>query len=169
MNNLEKIVLLSWYADENIDFVLKNNQKKYTQEERAGVDDDKVHKKNDLYDIKTVQGLIEYIDQCDISDLKIYSKHTHIHQGGLNPEILIVNDFPNSEEEDQSNNILAEDCKELLVKMLGAINVELKGNTIINTFFWRTPGDRRPTSNEIDKCRPFFYKMIELLITFSND
>ena len=96
MNNLEKIVLLSWYADENIDFVLKNNQKKYTQEERAGVDDDKVHKKNDLYDIKTVQGLIEYIDQCDISDLKIYSKHTHIHQGSLNPEILIVNDFPNS-------------------------------------------------------------------------
>ena len=94
---------------------------------------------------------------------KIYSKHTHIHQGSLNPEILIVNDFPNSEEEDQSNNILAEDCKELLIKMLGAINVELKENTIINTFFWRTPGDRRPTSNEIDKCRPFFYKIIELL------
>ena len=47
--------------------------------------------------------------------------------------------------------------------MLGAVNIELKGNTIINTFFWRTPGDRRPTSNEIDKCRPFFYKMIELL------
>ena len=44
MNNLEKIVLLNWYADENIDFVLKNNQKKYTQEERAGVDDDIVHK-----------------------------------------------------------------------------------------------------------------------------
>lgn len=163
MNNLEKIVLLNWYADENIDFVLKKNQKIYTQEERAGLDYDKIHKKNDLYDIKTVQGLIEYIDQCDISDLKIYSKNTHIHQGSLNPEILIVNDFPNSEEEDWSNNILDEDCKELLVKMLRAINVELKENTIINTFFWRTPGDRRPTSNEIDKCRPFFYKIIELL------
>ena len=107
--------------------------------------------------------MIEYIDECDISDLKIYSKNTHIHQGSLNPEILIVNDFPNSEEEDWSNNILDEDCKELLVKMLRAINVELKQNTIINTFFWRTPGDRRPTSNEIDKCRPFFYKIIELL------
>ena len=163
MNNLEKIVLLNWYADENIDFVLKKNQKIYTQEERAGLDYDKIHKKNDLYDIKTVQGLIEYIDECDISDLKIYSKNTHIHQGSLNPEILIVNDFPNSEEEDWSNNILDEDCKELLVKMLRAINVELKQNTIINTFFWRTPGDRRPTSNEIDKCRPFFYKIIELL------
>ena len=163
MNNLEKIVLLNWYADENIDFVLKKNQKIYTQEERAGLDYDKIHKKNDLYDIKTVQGLIEYIDECDISDLKIYSKNTHIHQGSLNPEILIVNDFPNSEEEDWSNNILDEDCKELLVKMLRAINVELKENTIINTFFWRTPGDRRPTSNEIDKCRPFFYKIIELL------
>jgi len=163
MNNLEKIVLLNWYADENIDFVLKKNQKIYTQEERAGLDYDKIHKKNDLYDIKTVQGLIEYIDECDISDLKIYSKNTHIYQGSLNPEILIVNDFPNSEEEDWSNNILDEDCKELLVKMLRAINVELKENTIINTFFWRTPGDRRPTSNEIDKCRPFFYKIIELL------
>ena len=163
MNNLEKIVLLNWYADENIDFVLKKNQKIYAQEERAGLDYDKIHKKNDLYDIKTVQGLIEYIDECDISDLKIYSKNTHIYQGSLNPEILIVNDFPNSEEEDWSNNILDEDCKELLVKMLRAINVELKENTIINTFFWRTPGDRRPTSNEIDKCRPFFYKIIELL------
>ena len=49
--------------------------KKFTQEEHAGEGYDKVHKKNDLYDIKTVQGLIEYIDQCDISDLKIYSKH----------------------------------------------------------------------------------------------
>ena len=163
MNNLEKIVLLNWYVDENIDFALEKNQKKHSQEERAGANYNKVHKKNDLYDIKTVQGLIEYIDKCDISDLEIYSKHTHIHQGNLNPEILIVNDFPNSEEEDQSNNILAEDCKELLVKMLGAINVEFKENAIINTFFWRTPGDRRPTSNEIDKCRPFFYKIIELL------
>ena len=48
MNNLEKIVLLNWYADENIDFVLKKNQKKFTQEKHAGVDYDKVHKKNDL-------------------------------------------------------------------------------------------------------------------------
>ena len=77
MNNLEKIVLLNWYADENIDFVLNKHQKKFTQEERAGTDYDKVHKKNDLYGIKTVQGLIEYIDQCNISDLKIYSKHTN--------------------------------------------------------------------------------------------
>ena len=123
MNNLEKIVLLNWYVDENINFVLKNNQKKYSSKELSGIDYDKVHKKNDLGNVKTVQGLIEYIDQCDISDLKTYSKFTHIHQGSLNPEILIVNDFPNSEEEDQSNNLMAEDCKELLVNMLGAINI----------------------------------------------
>ena len=163
MNNLEKIVLLNWYVDENINFVLKNNQKKYSSKELLGVDSDKVHKKNDLGNVKTVQGLIEYIDQCDISDLKTYSKFTHIHQGSLNPEILIVNDFPNSEEEDQSNNLLAEDCKKLLVNMLGAINIDLAENTIINTFFWRTPGDRRPTLNEINNCKPFFDKIIELL------
>ena len=163
MNNLEKIVLLNWYIDENINFVLENNQKKYVLEERSGIDHDKAHKKNDLEDVKTVRGLMEYIDQCDVSDLKIYSKHTHLHQGSLHPEILIVNDFPNSEEEDQSNNILADDCKNLLVKMLGAINVVLEENAIINTFFWRTPGDRRPTLNEIDKCKPFFHKIIELL------
>ena len=107
--------------------------------------------------------MLEYIDQCDISDLKIYSKHTHIHQGSLNPEILIVNDFPNSEQEDQSNNILDVECKKLLVNMLGAININLGENAIINTFFWRTPGDRRPTLKEIDKCKPFFHKIIELL------
>ena len=49
------------------------------------------------------------------------------------------------------------------LRCLGRLMLNLRKNTIINTFFWRTPGDRRPTSNEIDKCRPFFYKMIELL------
>ena len=163
MNNLEKIVLLNWYVDENINFVLENNQKNHSSNERSIIDYDETQKKNDLRDVKTVQGLLEYIDQCDISDLKIYSKHTHIHQGSLNPEILIVNDFPNSEQEDQSNNILDVECKKLLVNMLGAININLGENAIINTFFWRTPGDRRPTLKEIDKCKPFFHKIIELL------
>ena len=163
MNNLEKIVLLNWYVDENINFVLENNQKNHSSNERSIIDYAETQKKNDLRDVKTVQGLLEYIDQCDISDLKIYSKHTHIHQGSLNPEILIVNDFPNSEQEDQSNNILDVECKKLLVNMLGAININLGENAIINTFFWRTPGDRRPTLKEIDKCKPFFHKIIELL------
>ena len=35
MNNLEKIVLLNWYADENIDFVLKKNQKNLRKTERV--------------------------------------------------------------------------------------------------------------------------------------
>ena len=34
MNNLEKIVLLNWYADENIDFVLKKI-KKYIRKRSA--------------------------------------------------------------------------------------------------------------------------------------
>ena len=163
MNNLEKIVLLNWYVDENINFVLENNQKNHSSNERSIIDYAETQKKNDLRDVKTVQGLLEYIDKCDISDQKIYSKHTHIHQGSLNPEILIVNDFPNSEQEDQSNNILDVECKKLLVNMLGAININLGENAIINTFFWRTPGDRRPTLKEIDKCKPFFHKIIELL------
>ena len=163
MNNLEKIVLLNWYIDESIDFVLDNNRKKYPSDELFGIDHDSARIKTDLSDIKTVQDLIKCIDQCEISDLKTYSKYTHLHQGSLNPEVLIVNDYPYSDEEDRSNNILTEDCKELLVNMLGAINIDIEKNSIINTFFWRTPGDRRPTVDEIDKCRPFFHKIIELL------
>ena len=55
MNNLEKIVLLNWYVDENINFVLKNNQKKYSSKERSGIDYDSLHKKNDLLSVKILE------------------------------------------------------------------------------------------------------------------
>ena len=163
MDNLKKIVLLNWYLDETIDFVLGDNRNKQFIEKSSREDSKEVIDSIDLVEIKSIQDLIKYINKSDISDLKTYSKHTHVHQGSLNPEILIVNDYPNSEEEDRLDKILTDDCEKLLVKMLAAININFEKTSIINTFFWRTPGDRKPTKSELDLTEPFFQKIIALL------
>ena len=52
---------------------------------------------------------------------------------------------------------------ELLDKMLGAIELDRKTNTFItNVTYWRPPGNRNPTDEELAVCRPFVDRMIEL-------
>ena len=57
-------------------------------------------------------------------------------------------------EQNSKKNILYSDERELLEKMLSAIDINLNENSIINIFFWRTPGDRNPTKDEIEDCMP---------------
>lgn len=52
---------------------------------------------------------------------------------------------------------------ELLDKMLRAIELDRKTNTFItNVTYWRPPGNRNPTPEELAVCRPFVDRMIEL-------
>ena len=44
-----------------------------------------------------------------------------------------------------------------------AINLQREDVFITNTVFWRPPGNRRPTPQEIKTCRPFVEKIISIV------
>lgn len=76
--------------------------------------------------------------------------------------LLIITDLPSSED-DLSGNILSGNAGDMVDKMLSAIDMTRKNVSIIPILFWRTPGGRTPTREEIDLSMPFVEKMINML------
>ena len=82
----------------------------------------------------------------------------HVGQGKL----LILTDMPSSND-DESGCILSGAVGELMDKMLNAIGLSRECVSIVPMLFWRTPGGRTPSREELDLSRPFVDKAIELL------
>lgn len=82
----------------------------------------------------------------------------HVGSGRL----LIITDIPTSDD-DASGSILSGDAGDLMDKMLAAIGQSRQTVSIIPMVFWRTPGGRTPTREELELSRPFVDKAIELL------
>ena len=76
--------------------------------------------------------------------------------------LLIITDLP-STEDDLSGKILSGTAGDLIDKMLSAIEMSRKEVSIVPLVFWRTPGGRTPTREELDLVRPFVDKMIDML------
>ncbi|MBR2510686.1 MAG: uracil-DNA glycosylase [Alphaproteobacteria bacterium] len=75
---------------------------------------------------------------------------------------MILTDIPSSDD-DESGKILSGGIGELLDKMIGAIGLSRENVSIVPMIFWRTPGGRTPTKQELELARPFVDKAIELI------
>jgi DNA polymerase len=82
----------------------------------------------------------------------------HVGRGKL----LILTDMPSSDD-DASGVVLSGTAGELMDKMLAAIGLTREDVSIVPVLFWRTPGGRTPSREELDLSRPFVDKVIELL------
>lgn len=76
--------------------------------------------------------------------------------------LLIITDMP-STDDDLTGNILSGKAGELVDKMLSAIEMSRNEVSLIPLIFWRTPGGRTPTREELDLVRPFIDKIISML------
>ncbi len=76
--------------------------------------------------------------------------------------LVIITDMP-STDDDLSGKILSGAAGEMMDKMLSAIEMGRDSVSIVPLVFWRTPGGRSPTREELDLIRPFIDKMLEML------
>lgn len=76
--------------------------------------------------------------------------------------LVIVTDIP-SADDDASGQILSGPAGELLDKMLAAIGMSRDSVSILPMLFWRTPGGRTPTRDELDLARPFVDRALGFL------
>ena len=76
--------------------------------------------------------------------------------------LLVITDMP-SQDDDISGKILSGNAGEMVDKMLSAIEMSRENVSIVPLLFWRTPGGRTPSREELDLSRPFVDKMIEML------
>ena len=79
-----------------------------------------------------------------------------------NGKLMIITDIPSSED-DATGQILTGANGELMDKMLNAIGESRETTSIVPMIFWRTPGGRTPTREELDMARPFIDRAIEII------
>ena len=82
--------------------------------------------------------------------------------GNPKARVIMVGEAPGAEEDRQGVPFVGPSGK-LVDQMLASIGLDREQVLITNTVFWRPPGNRSPTTQEIAICLPFLERLIELV------
>jgi uracil-DNA glycosylase len=109
-----------------------------------------------------IKNLEESFNRLEGFNLKKTAINFITFQGNFNSNILVVDGIPNADEDKVGQSFVGE--KGILFnKMLNAIGLNIENIFIATGIPWRPPGNRYPTSTEIEICRPYIYSLIKIL------
>lgn len=112
---------------------------------------------------KTLEELRKVVEEFDGCNLKKMATNTVFCDGSLDSKIMVIGEAPGNHEDLQGIPFCGDSGK-VLDAMFDAINMSrAKDIYITNVIFWRPPGNRRPTDEELAICRPFVERHIQLL------
>lgn len=110
----------------------------------------------------TIEELHAAINQFDGCALKATAMNTVIADGVPGAPVMLLGEAPGGDEDRQGKPFVGR-SGQLLDLMLGAVGLSRQENAYIsNMVFWRPPGNRNPSTEEIAICRPFVDRHIEL-------
>lgn len=110
----------------------------------------------------TVAELREAVMRFDGCSLKKTAGKTVFADGNPDVGVMLIGEAPGAEEDRQGIPFCGASGK-LLDKMFACIGLPREKLYISNSVFWRPPGNRTPTPEEIAICRPFVEKHIALI------
>ena len=117
---------------------------------------------DDLKEVRTLEDLKKLIIlKCDCP-LKKTAKNIVFSDGNPRANIMFIGEAP-GEIEDKTGKPFKGEAGKLLDKMLKAIQLNRENVYLTNIIFWRPPGNRKPTEEEISACLPFVKKHINLI------
>lgn len=94
--------------------------------------------------------------------IKKTAMKTVFSDGNPNAGIMLIGEAPGANEDKYGIPFCGQSGK-LLDNILLSIGLDRTKVYISNTVFWRPPGNRRPTPEEIKLCKPFVEKHIALI------
>jgi uracil-DNA glycosylase len=94
--------------------------------------------------------------------LKQTATNTVIADGNPAAPLMIVGEAPGADE-DRIGRPFVGRAGQLLDRMLAAIGLDRTSVLITNVIYWRPPGNRTPTTDEIAACLPFVLRHIALV------
>jgi DNA polymerase len=187
MNEKEVLVeLLKWYKDMGIDEVVSKKPNNRTIQEKDSVQlntaqptppstkvttitQNSSHKEIVAYarfiadNATSIEGLRGELEKFEGCSIKKTAMNTVFCDGTAHSEIMLIGEAPGANEDIQGRPFCGDSGK-LLDSMLASIGLSRDKNFYItNTIFWRPPGNRRPTDEELEICLPFVEKHIALI------
>jgi uracil-DNA glycosylase family 4 len=109
----------------------------------------------------SIEALAAIIAGFDACPLKRTATNTVFADGNPAAPIMIIGEAPGADE-DRLGKPFVGRAGQLLDKMLAAIDRDRTGVQITNVIYWRPPGNRKPTAQEIASCLPFVFRHIVL-------
>ncbi len=110
----------------------------------------------------TLAALEAAVASFDGCALRRTATHTVFADGTPHAPVMIIGEAPGADE-DRIGRPFVGRSGQLLDRMLAAIGLVRKRNVYItNVLFWRPPGNRKPTDEEIAACLPFVWRHIAL-------
>ena len=106
-----------------------------------------------------LRALLENFEGCG---LKKTASRLCLSRGSQNARLMLIGEAPGKDEDIQGEPFVGR-AGQLLDRMLAAINLTEADVYITNLVFWRPPGNRTPSPEEVQVCQPFVERQIELL------
>lgn len=94
--------------------------------------------------------------------LKATAKNLCFYRGARQARLLIIGEAPGRDEDLEGRPFIGR-AGQLLDKMLAAVGLGEDDVHITNTVYWRPPGNRTPSPQEMLVCRPFLERQIALV------
>jgi uracil-DNA glycosylase len=94
--------------------------------------------------------------------LRATAKNLCFYRGSPRAPLMIVGEAPGREEDLEGKPFIGR-AGQLLDKMLASIGLAEADVHITNIVYWRPPGNRTPTPQEAQICRPFLDRQMELV------
>ena len=111
---------------------------------------------------KTIEELVRIIQSYKGCNLCHSAKNTVFADGNPEAPVMLIGEAP-GRDEDMHGIPFVGPSGQLLDKMLAAISLDRTSCYITNVIPWRPPGNRTPVPHEIELCRPFVERHIELV------
>ena len=110
-------------------------------------------------DLARLRGLLETFEGCA---LKKTASRLCLSRGSQTARVMLIGEAPGKDEDARGLPFVGR-AGQLLDRMLAAIGLSEADVYITNIVFWRPPGNRTPTPEEVQVCQPFVERQIELL------
>jgi uracil-DNA glycosylase len=110
----------------------------------------------------SLESLKQALNYFEANPLRKSATQLSFIEGNQQASVLVMGDRPRNEE-DKSGQVFAGKARELLQRMLVAIDLNIDDVMLMNFIPWRPPGNRAPLDNEIAMCLPFAMRAIELV------
>jgi DNA polymerase len=98
----------------------------------------------------------------DGCSLKATAKNLCFYRGMAKARLMLIGEAPGRDEDLEGRPFVGR-AGQLLDKMLAAIQLSEQNAHITNIVYWRPPGNRTPTPQEAQVCRPFLERQVELV------
>ena len=95
-------------------------------------------------------------------NLKKTARNTVFSDGNPDSKIMVIGEAPGQEEDEQGKPFVGQ-SGQLLNNMLRAVGLNREDVYISNIVFWRPPGNRTPSADEISLCMPYVEQHIMLI------